>query len=565
MFRMMVGGRVGQQLRRFHLFRGRSDQLIPGYWLCLIVILGCCQFHAGSARAQDNRAALRQVACWFKVPAPQAATCYRLRVPEQRPGATGRSASASGGISHAVGKADPSDTGLSAAGPSKQAGITLDLPIVVISTPRDRQHDDPVVYISGGPGDGDWVDAERISYWWDFLADNPWLRHRDLILFDQRGVGMTEPRVDCPELQALNLSSLSFGNDHQDADKQAHDAAQACLARLQREGHDAAAYTTEASAEDLHDIFTALGLPRWNIYGLSYGTRLALTYMRLHPADIRAAILDSVYPPQVRFLEDDAARTERAFGLLFDACQVDADCHGWYPDLPNRLQALVERLNAKPLVVHRVNPDTGEKLNFPFTGETLLSHLFFNLYNRDDIERVPQIIDIFDRNLTRPVDNEVDLLISELDDRPDWGDAMSTTIDCLEDVPFNDPDKVKANYAASHLLRSYADADPAPLCPAWVKEPPIAAMNEPVDSNLPSLVLTGANDPVTPPDYARLAASHLPKAFYFDFPAIGHDVLGNSTCAGKLADTFLNQPEVKPADPCMAKADPFVFVPPVKH
>ena len=154
---------------------------------------------------------------------------------------------------------------------------------------------------------------------------------------------MTEPRADCPELAALNISSLSFGNDHQDADRQAHDAAQACLARLQREGHDAAAYTTTASAEDLHDIFTALGLRRWNIYGLSYGTRLALTYMRLHPADIRSAILDSVYPPQVRFLEDDAARTERAFNLLFAACQADADCRGWYPGLPGRLQALVER------------------------------------------------------------------------------------------------------------------------------------------------------------------------------------------------------------------------------
>jgi len=457
--------------------------------------------------------------------------------------------------------------GIAANGPdvSKLPAMMLDLPIVVISTPHDRQHDDPVIYISGGPGDGDWVDAGRIGYWWDFLADNPWLRHRNLILFDQRGVGMTEPRADCPELEALNLTSLSFGNDHAGAAKQARAAAQACLSRLQREGHDAGAYTTEASAEDLHDIFTALGLARWNIYGLSYGTRLALTYMRLHPADIRSAILDSVYPPQVKFLEDDAWRTERSFKLLFAACQADADCGHWYPDLPARLLALVEQLNAHPLMLHHANPDGGDDLSFPFTGETLLTHLFFNLYNRDDIERIPQIIDIFDRNLAGPIAKEIDLLIAELDDRPDWGDAMSTTIDCLEDVPFNNPGKVKANYAASSLLRSFADADPAPLCPVWVQNPPVAAMNAPVESDLPSLIFTGANDPVTPPSYAQLTASHLPKAFYIEFPAMGHDVLGNSTCAGRLADTFLNQPETAPVDACTTEPDPLDFAPPVKH
>jgi pimeloyl-ACP methyl ester carboxylesterase len=461
------------------------------------------------------------------------------------------------------GKAAAGKVGLGDPASAAQAAMMLDLPIVVISSPKDRRHDDPVVYISGGPGDGDWVDAERIPYWWDYLQDNPWLRHRDLILFDQRGVGMTEPRADCPEMEALELPSLSLGNDHQRAAEEARDAARACLARLQREGHDAAAYTTAASAEDLHDIFTALGIPRWNIYGLSYGTRLALTYMRLHPADIRTAILDSVYPPQVKFLEDDAWRTDRAFRLIFEACSADADCRQWYPDLAHHLLALVERLNAKPLAARHANPDGGPDLQFPITGETLLTHLFFSLYNRDDIERIPQIIDIFDRNLAKPIAREVDQLIAELHDRPDWGDAMSTTIDCLEDVPFNDPAKVQANYAASPLLRSFADADPAPLCTTWVKAPPITAMDAPVESGLPSLVLAGFNDPVTPPSYAKLAASHLSKAFYVEFPAIGHDVLGNSDCAGRVAEAFLDQPDRQPTDPCQAKANPLVFLPPV--
>lgn len=515
-----------------------------GLVICAIILL------AGPkpAAADPANNALRQVTCWFKAPSKQVVTCYRLHVPEARPDKL----------------PDPVATATAAqAVADKPPTMMLDLPIVVISTPGDRRHDDPVVYISGGPGDGDWVDADRIGYWWHFLADNPWLRHRDLILFDQRGVGMTEPRADCSELAALNLSSLSLGNDHQRAAALAQNAARACLARLQQEGHDAGAYSTQASAADLHDIFKALALPRWNIYGLSYGTRLALTYLRLYPDDIRSVLLDSVYPPQVRFLEDDAWRTDRAFRLLFDACARDSDCHGWYPDLPRRLQVLVDRLNAAPLQVHHANPDGGADLTFPITGETLLTHLFFNLYNRDDLERVPQIIDLFDRNLAGPIAKEVDLLIDELNDRPDWGDAMSTTIDCAEDVPFNDLDKVKANYAASPLLRSFADADPAPLCSVWVKQQPVSAMNQPVDSDVPSLIFAGLDDPVTPPSYAHLAASHLRNAYYFEFPAIGHDVIGNTTCAGRLAEDFLNEPGRPPSDTCFSRLQPFSFEPPI--
>jgi pimeloyl-ACP methyl ester carboxylesterase len=542
--------------------------------IALLAILGGLLGSSTSASAEDQPAGLREVRCWFVVPTARTAKCYRLRVPERRltdedrtpagismpgdPSATGNKAGAPGrpAVGKVGGEAIPG-------GPARS--LMLDLPVVVISAPKDRRHDDPVIYISGGPGDGDWLDADRIGYWWDFLTDNPWLRHRDLILFDQRGVGMTEPRIDCPELEALELTSLTFGNDHKGALDQSRKATEACLTRVTAEGHDAAAYTTEASAADLHDLFIGLNIPRWDIYGLSYGTRLALAYMRLHPEDIRTAILDSVYPPGVRFLEDDAARTDHAFRLIFDACAADAACGRWYPDLGHRLQALVDRLNQTPLQMRRPDPDGGPELKFPLTGETLLTHLFFNLYNRDDIERVPQIIDIFDRNLPGPIGKEVDLLLAELHDRPDWGDAMGLTIDCLEDLPFNDPAKVRANYAASPLLRSFADADPAANCPAWVKSPPVAAMDQPVDSAVPSLVLSGSNDPVTPPSYAQLAAQHLSRGFYVEFPAIGHDVLGNSICAGRVAEAFLDAPQEAPADPCQKVLRPLVFAPPVTH
>ncbi len=171
----------------------------------LLLLMGGLTAMTLPAAAADT-GALRQVACWFKVPSSQTAICYRLAVPESRAAAGSAPGSA---VKHEVG---------GGAGKSRvPPDMMLDLPIVVISTPGDRQHDDPIVYLSGGPGDGDWVDADRIGYWWRFLADNPWMRHRDLILFDQRGVGLTAPRADCPEIAALGLAGLALGNDHQRA------------------------------------------------------------------------------------------------------------------------------------------------------------------------------------------------------------------------------------------------------------------------------------------------------------------------------------------------------------
>ncbi len=496
--------------------------------LCLLVLPA----RADEPANRTDRPAARPVACWFKPPADHTVSCYRVRVPERR---------------------DATQAG----------GMMLDLPVVVISTPKDRKQDDPVVYLSGGPGDGDWLDGERIGYWWTYLGDNPWLRHRDLVLFDQRGVGLTEPRADCPELAALDIQQVTFGNDHARLEEAEREAGKACLARLEREGHDAAAYTTKASAADLHDIFQALGFKRWNVYGLSYGTRLALTYMRDFPGDIRGVILDSVYPPQIRFLEDDAWRTDRAFRLIFDACRLDRRCHHWYPDLAGRLERLIARLDATPLQMDRTDPSNGKPLHFGFTGQMLLNHLFLNMYNRSDIERVPQIIDIFDRDLTKRETAQVDDYLASLDDRPDWGDAMATTIDCQEDVAFNDLRRTQANYRGYPLLRGLAEDDPAPVCPVWVQHKSDPRLNQPISSALPTLVLSGVFDPVTPPQYARLAASTLVNSFYVEFPGLGHDVLGNDTCAGRLADDFLNDPARVPTDPCLGTRTPPAFEPPV--
>ena len=475
-------------------------------------------------------AQLQPVACKFRVAAGFAASCYRLRVPESR---------------------------------SSSGSMTLELPVAVISMPETRRRNDVVVYLAGGPGDGAWQDPERISFWWDFVRANPWLNQRDLILIDQRGTGDASPRMDCPEVQNLALPFLALGHDTQSAAAMMIEAASACMKRVKSIGHDPTAYTTGESTRDLHDLFVALDVGSWNVYGVSYGTRLALAYLKLFPDDFRSVILDSTDPPQIDFYADDARRTQRAFDVVLEACERDQACHSWYPNLAARLIALVERLNAAPVAIDAPLPEGSGKTRVTMTGDLLLGYLFLNLYNRADIEMVPQIIDVFDRGQMAEMVVEATRLIEIWVERDDWGEGLWLSIACGEDMPFTDIVAARNAYREYRLLRSFADAlSPFVACPAW-KVPAVGGgARELVGSSVPALVLAGAFDPITPPDYGRETAAALTYSWFFEFLSVGHDVLGNEPCAGRLAAMFLDNPLAAPNDPCLQSLEAPRFRPP---
>ncbi len=378
---------------------------------------------AESALADPGK--LSRADCWFKAPEKITTRCYRLSVPESRAG---------------------------------RSDVKLELPVVVISVAETRKREDPVVYLAGGPGDGAWLDADRIDFWWEFVADNAWMNERDLVLMDQRGTGLTLPRMDCPEQEVAQIRSLSFGLNRKAAREAWVEAASECRARVEKEGHDPLAYTSRDSATDLHDLMGALKLQQWNVYGLSYGTRLALTYARDYPHDVRSLILDSIYLPESAFMEDDAWRTDRAFRVLFDGCRRSPDCDRWYPNLEPRLLALVDKLNKTP-IEKDVELDNGKRAKVVVTGELLLNYLFQNLYNRSGIETVPQIIDLFERGSPAAITSEIGYLADLYVDRADWGDALSLSIDCHEEVPFNDLERLRREYQRYPLLRSFAEEE----------------------------------------------------------------------------------------------------------
>ncbi|HEX6305128.1 MAG TPA: alpha/beta fold hydrolase, partial [Anaerolineales bacterium] len=202
---------------------------------------------------------------------------------------------------------------------ARPEGSLIQLHVAVFRSRSEEPENDPVVHLAGGPGSSSLgVAGYILGQGMDAI-----LEQRDLILFDQRGTGYSQPRLDCPEREALTPTLLE-GSLSQRAEQDAIvEALRECRERLTEEGVDLSAYNSAASAADVNDLRRALGYTKINLYGVSYGTRLGLTVMRDYPQAVRSAVLDSAYPPQVNLYTSLAPNAERAFNQLFAGCTAD--------------------------------------------------------------------------------------------------------------------------------------------------------------------------------------------------------------------------------------------------
>jgi len=168
---------------------------------------------------------------------------------------------------------------------------TFALSVVIAKSARQPALRDPVIYINGGPG-------EPLTMYAAYQAQKPYAAQRDLILVDQRGIGRSEPDL-CRDLnrRLLDESIVFLADRTQDAKARLRTTYMSCHDEAVKRGIDLADFGTPTTAEDIDQVRQALGIERWNVYGESYGTTVAMTLMALHPDTLRSVVLDSVYPP----------------------------------------------------------------------------------------------------------------------------------------------------------------------------------------------------------------------------------------------------------------------------
>jgi pimeloyl-ACP methyl ester carboxylesterase len=290
------------------------------------------------------------------------------------------------------------------------------------------------------------------------------------------------------------------------------EAFQECRDRLAEEGVNLDVFNSAQSAADVDLLREALGYEKWNLYGISYGTRLAQTVMRDHPDGIRSVILDSPYPLEVNLYESVAGSGERAFDLLFDSCHADRQCQKSYPDLESLLLETVADLNESPVPLTLTHPFTGESVDLLISGDALTGFLFSTMYTADFIPLIPKLV----HDVSEERFNALELMMGfNLISVELVSFATQVSAQCHEEVPFTTQEELAAAAEAHPLvgdfLKQNARLGPAivQLCELWDVDEAGSLENDPVESDIPTLILSGEHDPVMPPALGRMAHQNL--------------------------------------------------------
>jgi pimeloyl-ACP methyl ester carboxylesterase len=249
---------------------------------------------------------------------------------------------------------------------------TIRLAVMVVKSQAARPAPAPIVFLSGGPGEPGTAYAAGVYA-------SLWALNRDIIFVDQRGAGLSQPGLACPEVDRAATRVLEKRLTGAAATKAQTDALKACRTRLVKAGVDLNAYRTVQSAADIAALRIALGYQTVNLYGLSYGTQLAQEVMRSFPEGIRSVVLDSVFPPSSWLAVDDLRAVQYAFTHVFERCAAAPSCNRRYPHLRSVFLDMVKRLDSKPRTLAVWVPSALKKLKVTVTGTDLAAGIYLTL------------------------------------------------------------------------------------------------------------------------------------------------------------------------------------------
>jgi pimeloyl-ACP methyl ester carboxylesterase len=418
-------------------------------------------------------------------------------------------------------------------------GRQIDLSVIVLRATGPQRQPDPLFALSGGPGDAPSFNARFFSRAFDEAR-----KSRDLVLVDLRGTGKSAP-LTCPELAKPDAAGVF------DADLLSVAAVKACRARLERQA-DLRLYTTDIAADDLDEVRQALAYSTINLYGTSYGSRVAQIYMRRHPRSLRAVTMKGIVPPSMAAPESHARAGDEAWKHLVARCAGDAGCARTFPNLDADFQRLLARFDRAPVLTIPAGPN---KAAVPVTvSRGLFAEAFRNLlYTPEASAQAPKLIAQLlagdDRSIAETALAGRTILGGE---RLAAGFFLS--VSCTEDVPFLSKDTsalAAGTFGGDYRLRQQIAA-----CAEWPRGAVSAAHRQPTRSNIPTLLLSGELDPVTPPAGGDEVARGLPRGRHVVIRNNGHPIGNAERCIGGMIAAFLERGSADGLDVSCAAVNP---------
>ena len=457
-------------------------------------------------------------------------------------------------------------------------GRKLRLHVALVEPDGQEPTDDPVVFLAGGPGQ-----AASESYPTMAAGFARLRRQRTVMLMDQRGTGKSLPLrcVHPPGSESDPFRPLPAAEEASIVRK--------CVKSLNKIA-DLERFTTRAAVRDLDHVRKMLGFRTLNLYGISYGTRVALSYLRAHPERVRTVILDGVVPQDEalgpRVMTEGPARVKR---LLVKRCADTPACVKRFGDLGAAFAAVEARLEqpvdakipasdaeaerATPGAVRQTpsgepvdgsatadrspgprrgvrvtlrHPRTGKKMSFAFDWEAWTHTLRFAGYATESLSVLPLLVHTAHATGDYAPLAAQALVVADTLERA-IASGLEASVLCSEDLPFAAADIKKAKKTACYGRRALDSM--ARLCALWPHKPAPAAFKKPVVSHRPVLLLSGEVDPVTPPQNAAHVAKTLANSRHLVAAGQGHGVITRG-CVPTLVEAF-----VRTADPKAVNAE----------
>ncbi len=413
----------------------------------------------------------------------------------------------------------------------------IELNIAVIKSGSSEKLSDPLLLLAGGPGQGA-VDT------FAGLAKpiGAALPLRDLVMVDQRGTGASNPLrceitpEDMEDMNELDPEILKAWT------KECHQSLDA----------NTRMYTTTEAIHDLEAVRAALGYTHWNLYGGSYGTRKALTYMKMYPEAIRSVVLDAVVPQDEALGVSHEGNLQSTLSRIFDLCGKDESCATAFGDAEQQMWKFLEQLKAEPIELRLLNSGTGEFEDVVMTREYAVLALRMFAYSPETMGLIPLMVSLANQGQPETMAAQAQMVMNSLNQG--LNNALELSVSCAEDVPFMPKTSNVTNSLFGDNLFELMHA----RCEQWDYVPVDASFKEPVSSDIPTLLLSGEYDPVTPPAFAEKTMATLNNAQHLIAKGQGH-IVGTRGCMPKIVTAFIKDPEAELATECMKDFRDFSF------
>ncbi|HEV7715879.1 MAG TPA: alpha/beta fold hydrolase [Steroidobacteraceae bacterium] len=426
--------------------------------------------------------------------------------------------------------------------PAAPQGRRIGLHVAVVAAINRRKTLDPLFLLAGGPGMGATTLYAGVAPAFARIH-----RNRDIVLVDQRGTGQSNV-LNCPFDDDVLMRATAAEMEVE---------TQRCLATLS-ERADVSFYTTSVAVQDLDRVRAALGYNRINLYGGSYGTRVAEHYLRRFPTRTRSLILDGVVPPQLALGPDIALDAENALMSILSRCARDASCKARFGDPAATYHQLRDSLQSRVVPVSVADPTTAVPVQLDFGPMQFATVLRLSTYTSEQAAVLPLVLDLANRSGNfAPLAAQFLLMMRSYGDVLAYG--MHNSVVCTEDVPFYQPDTIdRAKLTRTFLGTTQLDALVS-LCKGWPRGPMDADLHAPLRSEVPVLLLSGGNDPVTPAAYAEQTLAGLKRGLHVVIPDLGHGQLG-APCMDRVMEQFIDDGSADKLDvSCTKLAKPAPF------